>query len=573
MAPSFNRVGRLGPEGGGDSAGNGSDVKRRTPYAEGKHTERLTRADSKEESHFHVDRLADRNRESLGKKIVRNVLTSGVRALLVAPVPFVMTPLILHEVGAAGYGTWAVLLAINGMTSLADLGMVGTLSKHVAEYYARRDFAALDRLLSTGMLIFGLLSVVVALVLWVASPLIVRVLFRGSSVRNEEVLVLLRAFAFVVGANVLVLLFSSVTSGLQRLDLTSWIAVANVYVAALVGATLLFRGWGVRGLVTGQVSASLCVLCLYVLAFRRLLPQTKVSAANVNMAEAKKMFHFSLQLYVTQAASAIHNQIEKFLLAMFVGVGAAGWYDIASDIALKIRAVSGLVLGPILPAASELDALQGNQRLKELYFRAHKYLAFVGIPIVCYTVAISSTFVKLWIGPELAFIGVPLTILTVVNFYNLATGPGFLVFAGRGYLRPGVQSATVGISLNVILSLGLIYKFHFAGAVAGTAVSLFLASSYFIYLFHRDTSYSILDLLRGAYLKPLTISAALSAIVFIYAKTAVPSWAGVVLPAIGFGVFYVAIILFSRFFDRYDWSKVESLIPAMRYARRIIPVA
>src|SRR5512135_298806 len=83
---------------------------------------------------------------SLGAKIIRNVLFGGLRYVLVLPIPFVMTPLILHKVGVAGYGTWAVFLAINGLTSLADLGLVGTLSKFVAEYYARRDFNALSKL-------------------------------------------------------------------------------------------------------------------------------------------------------------------------------------------------------------------------------------------------------------------------------------------------------------------------------------------------------------------------------------------------------------------------------------------
>jgi len=85
---------------------------------------------------------------SLGTKIMRSVVFGGLRYVLVAPIPFVMTPLVLHRIGVAGYGTWAVFLAVNGLTSLVDLGLVGTLSKFVAEYYARQDFPALARLLN-----------------------------------------------------------------------------------------------------------------------------------------------------------------------------------------------------------------------------------------------------------------------------------------------------------------------------------------------------------------------------------------------------------------------------------------
>src|SRR5258707_6506447 len=95
--------------------------------------------------------LISANRDSLSAKMVRIVAASGLRSVLVAPVPFIMTPIILRKIGTAGYGTWAVFLAISGLTSLADLGMVGTLGKHVAEYHARKDFEALNRLLSTGL--------------------------------------------------------------------------------------------------------------------------------------------------------------------------------------------------------------------------------------------------------------------------------------------------------------------------------------------------------------------------------------------------------------------------------------
>src|ERR1700730_7477761 len=103
--------------------------------------------------------------QPLSAKILRSVLFGGLRSLLVAPVPFLLTPLILSKIGAEGYGTWAVFLAINGMTSLADLGLVGALSKFVAEHYARRDFPALARVLGSGLSLFLLLDFVIGITL------------------------------------------------------------------------------------------------------------------------------------------------------------------------------------------------------------------------------------------------------------------------------------------------------------------------------------------------------------------------------------------------------------------------
>jgi O-antigen/teichoic acid export membrane protein len=508
------------------------------------------------------------NPHALGAKIMRSVMFGGFRYVFIAPIPFVMTPLILHKIGVAGYGTWAVFLAVNGLTSLADLGLVGTLSKFVAEYHARQNFPALTRLLGSGLTLFLLLDLAVGAVLCGASPFLVSRLFHGSATLSAELVILFRCFVIVIAANILSQLFASVTTGLQRLDLTNVISASNALLSALFGGFLLLRGWGLRGLVYGYIASGILTIGIYLIVVRKLLPQVALNPMRFDSNEARKMFGYSLRLYITQAAVVVHNQVEKVFLAVFIGVAPVGWYDIASDTALKIRGAIGFILGPVLPAASELDALGDEARMRELYYRTQKYLALCGVPAVCYVTAISNRFVELWLGPGTGMIALPLCVLLVANFFNLATGPGFLIFAGRGYMTPGIRSALLGLALNVVLSLGLIYKFGFAGAVIGTSVSLIVASSYFMFLFHRHTGYPFLRVLQESYLKPVLCSILILVAFLAMRTTKSLSWFGLVSMGIAFGVFYVIAILLSGFFDDYDWAKIESVMPLARYSKR-----
>ena len=509
----------------------------------------------------------------LSTKIVRNVGAGVLRVLLVAPVPFLLTPLILHKVGTRGYGTWAVLVAISNLTSLADLGLLGTLSKYVAEYYTKRDFLSLDRLVGTGLALFALLGVLVVSLLWAMSPQLSSWLFRGSANEPAELLGAFHCLLVLVGLNIFMFPFSSVTSGLQRLDLTNLLTSVNVFCGAVFGASFLFLGRGVRGLLYGSIFSAAITFVLYVWVAHKLLPQVHFNPLHPDIKEARKIFRFSLQIYVTQGAVAIHNQIEKLFLALFAGVVAAGWYDIASDLAVKIRNVPGLLLSPILPAASELSARGDEERLEELYYRAHKYLAFIGVPFVFYVVAVSRRFVELWIGPNLSVVAAPLGILLLVNFFNLTTGPGLMIFVGKGFLRPGVYSALVGAGLNVPLSFALIYFYGFRGAILGTSISLVAASGFFLYLFHRHTQNSVARLLREAYLKPVVCSLFLLVLIFAISPAEGLSWLGLFLHGCVFAVFYMVLLLFTNFFDRYDWLKAESIMPIARIARRFVPVA
>jgi O-antigen/teichoic acid export membrane protein len=509
----------------------------------------------------------------LGTKVVRNVVFSGVRLFLLAPLPFLVIPFFLKKLGTSGYGTWAVFVAVSGVTSLADLGLVTALSKHVAEFYALRDFRALGHLISTGAVLYLVIACLLSVILWVSSTFLIGMLFRGSPASAHELEVLWRYLISLVFANTLTMMFSSVVVGLQRMDLSNGISSFNLIASAGFSVLFLALNWGLRGVLYGYVLAAWLTLLISFYAVERLLPEAKLSPSGCRWSVAREIFGFSLKTYVTTVAVVIHNQIEKVYLARFTSVTFVGWYDISSDLALKLRGIPSLVLAPIMPAASELHALSDQNRLAHLYYRTHKYLALIGVPLVAYIVFVARDFVNLWVGPSLAAIAIPLSVLLIVNFINLTTGPGLLVLVGGGKLRPGLQSAVLGIVLNVTLSLFLIRAYGFTGAVIGTSLSLISASGLFVYLFLRETGRAFPKVIRIAYLKPTACS--LGAIAFLWMITHAErsSWGKLLGNCLVFGVVYFGLLLLLRFFDRSDLAMVERFLPIPRVARRFIPDA
>ena len=469
----------------------------------------------------------------------------GLRYVLVAPIPFIMTPLILHKIGVGGYGTWAVFLAINGLTSLADLGLVGTVSKFVAEYHARRDFGALARLLNSGLALFLLLAFVIGTALWGLAPWLASLLFRGSTIGHIEVVSLFRFFLIVIAANILTVLFSSVTSGLQRRDLTNMVSAANVFLSALFGGILLLKGWGLRGLVYGYIGSGILTVAAYVVIVRALLPQVVPNPMRFDRTEGRKMFGFSLRLYVTQAAVAVHNQVEKVFLAILVGVGAAGWYDIASDVALKLRGAIGLMLTPVLPAASELSALGDEHRLKELYYRTHKYLALIGVPAVCFVAAPSSRIVSLWLGPNFRMIALPWTVLLLVNFFNLADRFRVPHFCGNRVFNAGYSVGSPGDHCEYCSELRADLQVWFFRRGCGHFD--LVDSRLFLLHFRISPSHSlpVRAFAAGELSEANTVFIAGSGRALALSPTKNLSWFGLVIMGLVFGTLYFAGILLS----------------------------
>lgn len=494
-----------------------------------------------------------------------------MRLFLLAPLPFLVIPFFLKKLGTAGYGTWAVFVAASGITSVADLGLVTTLSKHVAEFYTLKDFHGLNRLISTGVVLYAAIASLLSGILWVSAPLLIGFLFRGSPVSAHELSILWYYLILLIFANTLTMLFSSVVIGLQRMDLSTGINSLNLLSSAGLSVVFLALNRGLRGVLYGYALAAWITLFASVFATRRLLPEIKLSLLACRWSVAKEIFSFSVKTYVTQVAVVIHNQIEKIYLARFAGVVFVGWYDISSDLALKLRGIPSLILAPVMPAASELHARSDRSRIAQLYYRTHKYLALLAVPLAAYIVFASRDFVELWVGPSLSVIAIPLSVLVIVNFINLTTGPGLLILVGGGKLRPGLHSAVFGIVLNVTLSLFLIRAYGFHGAVTGTSISIVAASVFFLYLFQRETGRSFPKVIRAAYLKPVVCSLGAIALIWIITHSKRSSWGRLVMNCLVFAVAYLVLLLLLQFFDNFDLAMIERFLPIPRIVRRIIP--
>jgi O-antigen/teichoic acid export membrane protein len=177
------------------------------------------------------------------------------------------------------------------------------------------------------------------------------------------------------------------------------------------------------------------------------------------------------------------------------------------------------------------------------------------------------------VGPALRVVAVPLSVLLIINYINLMTGPGLLILVGRGKLRPGVYSALLGMVLNLSLSFFLIRAYGFRGAVIGTSLSLGIASAFFLYLFQREARIPFLEIVRSAYLKPIACSLAVMTLFGLFARSEHSSWLGLVIRGGFFGVGYLLVLAFTRFFDSFDLAILKRLLPVSRIQRRVVPGA
>jgi O-antigen/teichoic acid export membrane protein len=510
----------------------------------------------------------------LSFQIVRGVVFSLVRKLVSGPIFLLLVPFVLHRVGTAGYGTWSILGTIIGLSWFLDLGLGASVTKHVAEHRGTGDLSQLRRVVNASCAIYLVLTTLALLLLWFFAKVLIGELFRGPDAPSlAYILALWPMLLTIVGLDMLTKPFISVINGFQRLDLSNVLLFSANASNVLLTVAFLIAGRGLRGLLWAALLSALLNFVLSVGIARSLLPSVIPNPLGSDLATIRAMFIFSLGLYSGSIMTTIQGQIEKLYLARFLGVVPVGWYNIASEAASKVRRMPDLLLGPVMAAASELDAANEGDKISQLHFRAHKYLAVSTIPLVVFSVVSAKTLVTLWLGPKLGVVAFPFALLVLGNLFPQVGAPTYFILVGRGILRPSVYAALIASVLNVVLSLLFIWRWGFAGAVWGSVLPMVISTLCFFVLaepFFEGTLYRVL---RLAYLKPVLCSLAAAAAMSLASIRASHLWLQFAVSTATYAVVYLLGLGFTHFFDDFDFSKAEGHIPFVRFVRRLMAVS
>jgi O-antigen/teichoic acid export membrane protein len=513
-------------------------------------------------------------KRSLSFSVARSVTFSFARKAATGPIFLLLVPFTLHRVGAEGYGTWAIFGTLINMSFLLDFGLGAAVTKYIAEHSGKDDLRQVQRVLDTSLAAYLSIATVALCFLWFCSGSIIRELFRGPSAPAvSQVQSLWPLLLPIVAADLLVRPFTSLINGLQRMDLTNTLSFFTAVVSALLVVTFLTTGAKVDGLLLAALMTSLLSLVGNVVVAKRLLPSVTPNPLHCDLTTLKRMCAFSLALYAGQGLYLIQSQLEKLYLARFVGVVPVGWYSMASEAASKTRRIPDLLFGPVLAAASELNAIDERRKMGQLHFRVHKYLALTAVPLAIFAMLNAKGLVDLWVGPDLTVIAFPFAILVAGNLSSQIGGPAYWVLAGRGILRPSIYSALLASGLNIILSWVFIRQWGFSGAVFGTAIPMMIGSAYFLISSRRYFEKPFHQILQQAYFKPLLCSLCAAAATVPISLLRLGAWQSLLAGTIAYGATYIIGLLLTGFFDAFDLAKAEGHLPLLRFARRIVLAA
>ncbi|HTV74695.1 MAG TPA: oligosaccharide flippase family protein [Candidatus Acidoferrales bacterium] len=483
-----------------------------------------------------------------------------------------VTPFLLRGVGLESYGLWVLLTSFSKYCAIANFGIGPALTKYAAEYVARGEPEKTRQMTTFGMLFYlgiGLLTVPIVIAL---SPRLVVALHLSPGLAAIAP-ALFVYFAIFSACGLSSAILSQLLIGLGLFDVSAGIGAASQITFIIVAGVMLIAHFKLMALVVSvTVQMVLSGVLCYVYA-RGKLGRVFANPFAIRLSAIKPLFKVGGWIQLSSAMVLLLFESQSMMIGLFVGVSAAGLYDVGSKLARGVRALSYYFNTATLPLVSTLEAESGRARAESTFMVSVRYVGLISFSIMGLLIAGAPLVLALWLGKRY---GTSPTILLVVTVLGMTyaldnlTGVGITIRRGLGATRLEVVYTATAAVTTILCGLLLVHRFGVAGVVFGTALGTLLGSAAFFNVFTRAHHIQIWNALLSPILR-LLASTVLAAGAFWLTQRLIPvsllgSRMGILVALVLGSASYMLVFALgvglTRFFGADDLALIQRSVPS-----------
>jgi O-antigen/teichoic acid export membrane protein len=449
--------------------------------------------------------LSSPDRSIAGRPLARRLFTNTLHAasgrLVGILLWLVFTPAILELLGPERFAIWSLFFALTGYLAALDFGLTQAALRFVAAARGRREHAEAGAFGTLAVLGYALLAMLWAvLAVGLTGPVLGWLRVPAELAGSATFAMRLGAFVFLLTGltNVIV----AVAQGYGRFDLANRILLAVATQQAVGMALVLWRGWGLEGLVLNVAAGGAFGATLGLALLRSHLPDYRWSGLGPALGKVREVVRFGAPMQITNLLAFVNANVDKVLIARFLGLARVTSYELGSRVAVSSTSLPQLLLLPILAETARMSAAGDHSRLKTLYDRGSRYFLTVSAICIAPVLAAAPRLYAVWLGQPHVEATVVLQWLACASALTLATGMGTTM--ARGLARTDLEAwfGCVTVVLHLLLSLVLLPRLGLTGALTASAISHAAGSLLFLTLFARLMRWRLARDVLGSFVVP-----------------------------------------------------------------------
>jgi len=386
---------------------------------------------------------------------------------------------IARTLGAEGRGVLALfMILLQTVLALATLGLSFALA-----YLTGKDRFPTSSINGAAVVLSFAIWVVVVAVALPLGPLLRSSILRG--LEDWHYMLVLAALPFAL----ISMMLQGVMLGTGRVERLALVAVTrSVLTTSAYVIALSLLGLHLGAAVIIAAAGNLLHAGLY---WRETVLRDGISLAGFRQI-AREAISYGSKVYFGNLSSHFWLRADVYILNLFHGPVATGYYTLATNLAEKVWVLEGSVMQAVLP-----NLIRGKEdEAKGVAARTSRSLALLAGAGSLILGALTPWLIPLFYTDEFRPAIVPLLVLlpgivalTVARVYS-----GYYSFQlGRPLVVSAV--ALVTASVSAVLYLLLVPRYGLIGAAAGTTISYVIPLAIYLVKVPRDTGLSVREML------------------------------------------------------------------------------
>lgn len=382
-----------------------------------------------------------------------------------------VTPLILHRLGAAEYGLWMVATSIVSAGGIIASGFCDAGIQRVAKLRGAGENARLTHTVQVLLAINLALGVAMGLLSWWAAPALSRHLAISAQASLRESLLSLRIASVLIPIRALETVGVCVQRAFEDYGGTVRISVSVRLLTLAFAAALAARGGRT---VSVMVATGMLLAAGAFLQLRNLrIYLGRISFVPIShRGEGMLLLSSGIFVWLQAVGSVVFRQLDRILLGGMLGSALVAPYSLSVQLGEPLFGLTASGLSFFFPYLSKRAESISPQLLRRTVLRAFLYNLVLVLCGASVLLRFGGWFVAAWVGPAMArsvrpilpliVIGAALSGLSVTGTYALQALGLFRVSAGislgsRAVLLVAMLAVVAHHGLHGLATIRLLY--------------------------------------------------------------------------------------------------------------------
>jgi O-antigen/teichoic acid export membrane protein len=406
------------------------------------------------------------------KLLFLNASSGTILYFLTVVITFLLTPVVVNNLGKFDYGLWEMLVSIVGYMGILDLGIGPALLRNVAISHGQGDYKQLQKVFSTSLVFFCSLSLFSSF-LYFCLYLYPDLIFESVQDDISRLQIVIGMFAvntfIVFPMNV----YIGTLFGLQQ----------HIYVNCTRAMLLVFNGIFTYVLLTTEYADGLMIMAslqffsnvtqfiVYTYLIKKNHLMILVSLKFFSFNVLRDLFMYGLKSSILMISSRLQFATMPFVIAKAASVDSIIYYSIPCRLIDYARGFSLAVGFPLTPHFTSLIGKDNREALIHTWFQSALFLQIITGSMIFILYYCGDLFLQLWIGKEILLSGNSIVMALLLGFLFQAFTPNSMQMLLASSRHGKVAFVYLIFALlSIPLAYYLVYYFGIVGAAYSNSI-------------------------------------------------------------------------------------------------------